>query len=69
MWYRRSIDGVLWPENAITVWGSFPGVSMRCFTPERRRSWTMRPVMPIALHAFVHSFRKSPMRRPFRWKT
>ena len=28
----------------------------------------MRPGTPIAVHAFAQSLRKSPTRRPFRWK-
>lgn len=41
---------------------------MRCFTPLRRRSWTMRPEAPIAVQAVRHALRKSPIGWPARWK-
>jgi len=51
----------------MTVCGGVPP-RIRCRTPLRRRSCTMRPVRPSSTQAFAQSFRKSPMRRPFRWK-
>jgi len=47
MSYRFSIDDVRWPDIAITVCGGTPA-RIRCRTPLRRRSWTMRPCRPIA---------------------
>jgi hypothetical protein len=61
IWYRRSMLEVRCPLNAITTCGSFP-LWMRWRTPDRRRSCTIRPSRPIALHARRHVVRKLPSR-------
>src|SRR5262249_8431917 len=57
---------VRWPEKAMTVCGGVPP-RIRCRTPLRRRSCTMRPVRPSAPQALVQGFRESRIRRPLRW--
>jgi hypothetical protein len=61
MSYRLSGLAVRWPEKAITVCGATPA-RMRCRTPERRRSWPIRPASPTFEHynhGRLHQFRQN----------